>query len=168
MHITRREWVLAAACWSEVLRAQTAASNQLVWFDPASAAETNAIARQIVPDDETPGAEKAGVIWFIDRALAGFDQDKQELYKRGLAETQTKRAELFPGSTSIASLPGAQQIALLKAIEKNEFFQQVRFHTILGFFGQPIGSRFLGVEHKMQFEPPFGYYDAEAARVGAQ
>jgi|SRR5580693_125202 gluconate 2-dehydrogenase gamma chain len=164
MNISRREWMLTAACWREVLRAQSTQSNQFVWFNPATAAEIESIAAQIIPDDNTPGAKSAGVIWFIDRSLAGFDQDKQELYTRGLEETQAKRAGLFPGSTSIATLSGVQQVALLKAIEKTEFFQQVRLHTILGFFGQPIGSKFLGVEHQMHFEPPFGYYDAEVSR----
>ena len=160
--------MLAAACWNEVLRAQNSQSNQFVWFNPADAAEIKAIAAQIIPDDNTPGAGTAGVIWFIDRSLAGYDQDKQQLYKRGLAETQAKRAELFPGSTSIASLSPEQQVALLKAIEKTDFFQQVRLHTILGFFGQPAGLKFVGVEHQMHYEPPFGYYDAEAARGGSK
>jgi hypothetical protein len=108
------------------------------------------------------------VIWFIDRSLAGYDQDKQQLYKRGLAETQAKRVALFPGSASIASLSPEQQIALLKAIEKTDFFQQVRLHTVLGFFGQPAGLEFVGVEHQMHYSPPFGYYDAEAARSGSK
>jgi hypothetical protein len=168
MKISRREWVLAAACWNEVLRAQNSQSNRFVWFNPADAAEIKAIAAQIIPDDNTPGAGTAGVIWFIDRSLDGYDQDKQELYKRGLAETQAKRVQLFPGSTSIASLSAEQQIALLKAIEKTDFFQQVRLHTILGFFGQPAGLKFVGVEHQMHYEPPFGYYDAEAARGGSK
>ena len=139
-----------------------------MWFHPADAAEIKAIAAQIIPDDNTPGAGTAGVIWFIDRSLDGYDQDKQELYRRGLAETQAKRAELFPASTSIAGLSTDQQIALLKAIEKTDFFQQVRLHTILGFFGQPAGLKFVGVEHQMHYEPPFGYYDAEAARGGSK
>ncbi len=157
--------MLATACWAEVLRAQP---NQLVWFDPATAAEIKAIAAQIIPDNETPGAEQAGVIWFIDRSLSGYDQDKQALYKTGLAETQKKRAEMFPGSTSIAGLTSSQQIELLKAIEKTDFFQQVRMHTILGFFGQPVGVKFVGVEHRMVYEPPFGYYDAQAARSASK
>ena len=168
--------MLASACWREVLRAQTPGSPRFAWFDPATAAEIKALAAQIIPDDDTPGAEQAGVIWFIDRALAGHDSDKQELYKRGLAETQAKRAEMFAGSTRIASLTAEQQIALLKAIEKTEFFQQVRFHTILGFFGHPmhggnrdmVGWTLIGVEHQMRYEPPFGYYDAEAAQRGAK
>ena len=176
MQITRRDWMLAAACWTEVLRAQQPNSPQLSWFDAASAAEIKAIASEIIPDNETPGAGRAGVIFFIDRALAGYDADKQELYKRGLAATQAKRAEMFPQSSSIAGLASQQRIALLKAIEKTEFFQQVRFHTILGFFGHPmhggnrdmVGWKLIGVEHQMHYEPPFGYYDAEAARGDAK
>lgn len=164
MNITRREWALAAACWGEVLRAQSSPVNQFVWFNQADAAEIKAIASQIIPDDNTPGAGTAGVIFFIDRSLAGYDQDKQQLYKRGLAETEAKRTELFPGSTSIASLTTEQQIALLKSIEKSDFFQQVRLHTILGFFGQPIGLKLLGVQHQMHYEPPFGYYDAQVSK----
>ena len=176
MNITRRDWMLAAASWTEVLRAQTQNAAKLSWFDPGTAAEIEAIAGQIIPDDDTPGARKAGVIWFIDRALAGYDQDKQVLYQRGLAETQAKRAKMFPGSASIASLTGDQQIALLKAIETSEFFQQVRFHAVLGFLGHPMhggnrdmaGWKLIGFDHQMQYQPPFGYYDAEAARGGSK
>ena len=168
MNLTRRDWMLAAACWAEALRAQQAGEPRLTSLDPASAAEIKAIAARIIPNDETPGADQAGVIWFIDRALAGYDQDKRELYKRGLAETQAKRAAMFPGSTNIASLTASQQIALLEAIEATEFFNQVRFHTVLGFFSHPVGFKLIGVEHSMQYQPPFGFYDAEAARGGAK
>lgn len=175
VHITRRDWIAAAACWAEILRSRAASGasspDQLTWFDPAAAAEIKAIAGQIIPDDDTPGADAAGVIWFIDRSLAGYDEDKQGLYKRGLAETQAKRAELFPGSANIHTLSAGQQTELMKAIETTEFFQQVRTHTILGFFGHPkyggnrnmVGWKLLGFEHSMQYKPPFGFYDAEAA-----
>jgi gluconate 2-dehydrogenase gamma chain len=158
--------MFAAACWADILGAQTPAP-QWVWFDAATAPEIKAIAGAIIPETDTPGADRAGVIWFIDRALAGYDQDKRELYTRGLRETQSRRAELFPGSTSIQGLTPGQRIELLKAIEKTDFFRQLRFHTILGFFGHPMhggnrdmaGWKMLGVEHSMRYEPPFGYYD---------
>lgn len=161
--------MLAAACWSELLRAQD--SPKLTYFDKSTAAEIEAVAAQIIPGDETPGARQAGVVWFIDRALAGYDRYKQDLYRKGLAAAQTKRLDLFPGSTSITSLTAEQQVTLLKSIEKTEFFAQVRAHTILGFLGHPkyggnrdmAGWKLIGVEHKMQYQPPFGYYDAEAA-----
>src|ERR1039458_9044041 len=110
MKISRREWVLAAACWNEVLRAQNSQSNQFVWFNPADAAEIKAIAAQIIPDDNTPGASTAGVIWFIDRSLDGYDQDKQELYKRGLAETQAKRVELFRSEEHTSELQSLRHL----------------------------------------------------------
>ena len=166
MNLTRRDWLLATACWAEILRAQP---QKFRSFDPATAAEIEAIAEQILPGDDTPGAKAAGVIWFIDGALAGYDQDKRDLYKKGLAEAQAKRTELFPGSTSIAGLRPEQQIALLKAIEKGDFFIQVRTHTILGYFGNPkYGGRLIGQEPSMMFQPPFGYYDAEAAKKGTE
>ena len=160
--------MLASACWAEILRAQT---RKFAYFGQATAAEIDAIARQIIPDDDTPGAGQAGVIWFIDGSLAGYDSDKRDLYTRGLADTQAERTQLFPGSTSIASLTSNQQIELLKAIQRTEFFAQVRLHTALGFFGHPmhggnremLGWKHIGIEHVMQFQPPFGYYDAEAS-----
>jgi hypothetical protein len=85
-----------------------------------------------------------------------------------VAEAQATRVEMYSGSTSIAGLTGEQRIALLKAIEKTDFFQQVRLHTILGFFGQPVGQKLLGVEQQMVYQPPFGYYDAQAARGEAK
>ena len=174
MNITRREYMLAAACWAEVLRAQSQ-SPQFAWLDAPTAAEINAIACRIIPDDETPGADRAGVIWFIDRALAGYDQDKRELYQRGLRDMQAKRATMFPGSSSIAALSKDQQDQLLHATEKTDFFQMVRYHSILGFLCQPmyggnrdqVGWKFLGLEYSMRYEPPFGYYDAQA-RAGTK
>lgn len=169
MSITRREWMLAAACWAEVLRAQP---KKFAWFEASTADEIEAIAAEIIPDDDTPGARQAGVIWFIDGALAGYDEDKRELYNGGLAEAQAKRVEMFPGSASIAALQHEQRIALLQAMEKTEFFQQVRQHTALGFFGHPkyggnrseVGWKLIGIDHAMQYTPPFGYYDAEASK----
>ena len=158
--LTRRDWMLAAACWSQVLRAQT----KFATFDSATAAEIQAIAACIIPDDDTPGANAAGVIWFIDRALAGYDQDKRDVYSKGLADVQSKRVAMFPASTSISSLTPDQQIALLTAVQSTEFFRLVRFHTILGFFSHPTGSKLIGIEHSMQYQPPFGYYDAEGTR----
>jgi len=164
--------MFAAVCWSDILNTQSAAS-QFAWFDAAAAAEIKVIAAEIIPETDTPGADRAGVIWFIDRALAGYDRNKRDLYARGLHETQALRAEMFPGSTSLASLTPDQRIVLLKAIEQTEFFKQVRFHTILGFFGHPmhggnrdmVGWKMLGLEHSMQHEPPFGHYDAQAGRT---
>ncbi len=167
--ITRRDWIFASACWAEVLRAQ---QPEFTYLDRATAAEIEAIAETILPDDGTPGAREAGVIWFIDRALSGYDEDRREIYRKGLADLQARRAEMLPGSSTIAGLSPAQRITLLKSIDTTDFFRLVRLHTILGFFGHPkhggnrglAGSKLIGIETSMHFEPPFGYYDGQESR----
>jgi gluconate 2-dehydrogenase gamma chain len=176
VRITRRHWLATSPLAAAVLAAQQHAHQAarsvqpppLSILDATEAQEIEAIAAQIIPTDDTPGAREAGVIYFIDRALATFDRDKRPLYTDGLKELQAKRDVLFPDSHSIAALQPAQQIRLLQAIEKTDFFELVRTHTVLAFFGNPsyggnrdqIGWKFIGFEDRFQFEPPFGYYDA--------
>ena len=123
---------------------------------------------QIIPTDDTPGAREAGVIYFIDRALTTFDRDRQPSYTQGLIALQSKTREMFPGTASFSSLTSAQQIQLLTAIEKTDFFELVRVHTILGFLSNPeyggnrdkVGWKLIGFDDNFAFEPPFGYYDS--------
>lgn len=175
--ISRRQWLAATPLGAAVLAAQEHAHRVMQSGEPASfsvldsvsAREIEAIASQVIPTGDSPGAREAGVIFFIDRALATFDRDKRDLYTTGLEAAQAQRSTMFPGSKSIAALSADEQIRLLEAIEKTEFFEQVRTHTILGFFGNPsyggnrnlAGWKLIGFEDRFQFEPPFGYYDAE-------
>lgn len=172
MHnITRREWLLATACWAEILSAQKSGS-QFRYFDSATASEVEAIAETILPGDNTPGAREAGVIWFIDGALAGHDKDQRAAYSKGLADAQARRVKLFPGSTTIAALSSEQRIQLVAEMERTDFFELLRTHVILGFFGDPrhggnrngASAKLLGIQESMIWSPPFGYYDREAAQ----
>src|SRR5437879_13922755 len=63
------------------------------FFTPEEAAEVEAVASRIIPSDETPGAKEAGVVYFIDRALATFASDAQKTYREGLPEFQTLVSE---------------------------------------------------------------------------
>ena len=179
MKTTRRDWFstcLAMAAWPEVLsaleHAHTAAESRTPqWesLDPGTGAEIGALAAQIIPSSAGPGAREAGVIYFIDRALATFASDQREAYRSGLAQLQQKRLELFPNSTSIASLTGEQQMALIRTIEASDFFDLLRTHTVLGFLGSPsyggnrgkTGWKQIGFEDLMAWQAPFGYYDAQ-------
>lgn len=144
-------------------------SIKLQFFSPEQAAEVEAIAAQIIPTDDSPGAREARVIYFIDRALTTFDQDRQKDYAKGLKELQMTQKKMFPRSARFSDLSSAQQIALLKKIEKTEFFNLVRNHTVMGFFIDPsyggnfnqIGWKLIGFEDKFNFKPPFGYYDRD-------
>ncbi len=127
------------------------------------------MAAQIIPSDDAPGARETQVIYFIDRVLTTFDRDKQPAYTRGFKDLQRKTQELFPSADRFSSLTSAQQIQLLTDIEKTEFFELVRVHTIMGYLSRPEyggnhnqdGWTLIGFEDEMTFEPPFGYYDAE-------
>ena len=47
---------------------------KLAFFTDAQAAEVEAMAAQIIPTDDTPGAREARVVNFIDRALVTFER----------------------------------------------------------------------------------------------
>lgn len=182
---TRREWtqgVFGLASASELAAAwqhahQTASGStapKLEHLDAALAAEIEAITSEIIPSDDSPGAREAGVIFFIDRALATWESDKRDSYRTGMQDVQKLRREMFPASQSIAALSGGDRIKLITAFERTEFFALLRTHTALGFYGSPtyggnrgkVGWAHMGLEDKMMFEPPFGYYDAEAMKEG--
>jgi gluconate 2-dehydrogenase gamma chain len=139
------------------------------FFSPDQAVEIESVAAQIIPKDDTPGAREAGTIYFIDRALTTFDQDKQTAYTQGLKDLREKTRQLFPNADKFSNLNPAQQVQVLTAIEKTAFFAQVRLHTIVGFFANPeyggnqekIGWNLIGFEDKFAWEPPFGYYDRD-------
>jgi hypothetical protein len=146
-------------------------------FSSAEAAEVEALIGQIIPAGDasgrnTPGAREAGVVYFIDRALATFEKDKQELYARGMADAQRVRQELLPRSKTLASLNAEQQIAVLKRIESTAFFELLRTHTVMGFLGNPeydgnrgkAGWQCIGFEGVMSYQPPFGFYDRDEHR----
>jgi gluconate 2-dehydrogenase gamma chain len=163
--------------WPAVLAAQNHARQAaespvpvpFQFLSPEQATEVEAACAQIIPTDDMPGAREAQVIHFIDRALVTFDRDKQPSYTQGLSDLQAKTQQLFPGAKRFSGLTSAQQVQLLESIEKTEFFELLRLHTIMGFLASPeyggnynqIGWKLIGFEEKHSFSPPFGYYDAD-------
>lgn len=149
--------------------AQASPPTKFEFLTPEQAAEIEAVAAQIIPTDDTPGAREAKVIYFIDRALTTFDKDKQPVYVKGLKDLQSKQKKMFRDRAKFSDLNPEQQIKVLKAFEKNQFFELVRAHTIMGFFADPsyggnndrIGWNLIGFKDDFSFKPPFGYYDRE-------
>jgi hypothetical protein len=137
-------------------------------------AQRDAMASQIFPATDTPGAHEAHIINFIDRALVTFARDRRPVYIQGLKDLQSKTKELFPTASKFSALTSAQQIQLLTAIEKTPFFLTVREHTLTGMFASPkhggnfnkAGWKLIGFEDTLNFKPPFGYYDAAALKSG--
>ena len=127
------------------------------------------MAAQIIPADDAPGAREARAVYFIDRALTTFDREKQATYTQGLMDLQVNTQKLFANKNKFSDLTSEQQIQLLTAIEKTEFFELVRLHTIMGFLAKPeyggnynqSGWKLIGFEDQMIYDAPFGYYDSD-------
>jgi Gluconate 2-dehydrogenase subunit 3 len=184
-HASRRQFLISSISglsatwlsshWPSVVTAQTHAEeaarqdSAFQFFSPQQATEVEAITSQIIPSDETPGGREAHVVYFIDRALTSFDRDKQPAYIEGLKQVQALVKSLFPGETKFSDLSSERQIRLLMAIERTDFFELLRIHTVMGFLAKPdyggnqdeVGWKLIGFEDKMSHHPPFGYYDRE-------
>jgi gluconate 2-dehydrogenase gamma chain len=140
------------------------------------AADVEAIAAQIIPTDATPGAREAGVLWFIDRALASFYAPLAERFHAGLRDFQATVRARYPDAVAFAALPQDQQRAFLHTVDRTPFFDDMRMLTVLGMFSIPayggnrdgVGWRLLGFEDLHAFDPPFGYYDRNYPGFGSK
>jgi gluconate 2-dehydrogenase gamma chain len=145
------------------------ADPKLSFLTAAEAADVEAVAAQIVPTDDSPGAREAGAVSFIDRGLATFFSQLAGDYRTQLAAFQAGYRERHPAAGSFASLTSDEQIAHLKAIDQTPFFVTTRLLTLLGMFTLPqyggnrdgVGWQLIGFEDRHMFHPPFGYYDRD-------
>ena len=167
-------WPAILAAQEDAKHAAQTSPGKFQFFSSQDAFEVDAIVAQIIPSDDTPGAREAHVTYFIDRVLVTFDRDKQSAYTQGLKDLQLRTQDLFPGVNRFSTLTSEQQIQVLTAIEKTEFFELIRVHTIMGFLAKPeyggnynhVGWKLVGFEDQMMYKPPFGYYDAEDRKGG--
>ena len=164
--------------------ARSATPPKFEFFTPEQAKEVDAITARIIPTDETPGAREAGVVYFIDRALATFSSDSQKTYREGLQDMQGRVNEMFPGTAKFSALTPEQQDQVLHSFDEGSpssprprrmravaqnFFETLRQHTIAGFLIDPdyggnhdgAGWKVIGRERDHMFQPPFGYYDKD-------
>jgi gluconate 2-dehydrogenase gamma chain len=94
-----------------------------------------------------PGALDAGVLNYIDLALAGAYADQQDFYRRGLAalDAYCQKTQNQP----FTQLSAAQQDEVIRALEEGKatgftwpsapaFFNTLRTHTIEGMFADPV------------------------------
>ncbi len=171
---------LGASClalnWSEIAAAASQAANDHAsglhgtkFLTAAEAADVEAICAQIIPTDSTPGAREAGVLVFVDRALASFFAPQAGAFRLALREFQNECRKWRPQASSFAALPPAQQIEFLRTVDHTPFFDSMRLLTVIGMFAMPayggnrngVGWKLLGFEDLHAFQPPFGYYDRD-------
>jgi len=152
-------------------------------FTSEQARQVEAVASQIIPTDDAPGAREAGVVYFIDRALTTFASNTKAVYEKGLARLNQLTSTKYPGVKSFADATPEQQEQVLVEFtkksdgaegrlrigpdESDDFFETVRMHTIFGFLADPsaggnkdyAGWKTIGRDPAFAFSPPFGYYD---------
>ena len=140
-------------------------------LDENAAMTLEAVAEQIIPADDapnySPGARDAGVIWFVD-ALLGQPAwgGARTLLEAGAADLDEQAGP----DTLFVELSPEDQTAMLKKIEGSPFFGTMRTLTLAGMFAMPAlggnrdkaGWALIGFEDRHAWQPPFGYYDAEA------
>ena len=136
----------------------------------AQARDIDAIASQIIPTDDTPGAREAGAVYFIDRALATFFAAHRDDFQSGYRELAAAVAGTHAGAP-FADLSPQRQHEFLRTVQSTPFFWTVRFLTVLGLLADPryggnhegVGWKLIGFEDQHVFQPPFGYYDRDYA-----
>ena len=118
------------------------------FFNQSDAATVAAFAERLMPQAPgKPGARDAGVVNYIDLALAGAYADLQDFYRRGLAQLEEYCRTTY--NDSFVRLQTAQQDAVIRALEEGtatgftwptarEFFNTIRTHTMEGMFADPI------------------------------
>ena len=184
---------LAVAHWPAIVSAaqhahETATGKMPGRFDvltPEQARNLEAIASQIIPTDDLPGAREAGVVYFLDRALKTFAKDALPVYRQGLEDLNHLTGERYPGVKSFADARAEQQEKVLAEFvsEKgtqarasrrlpqgsDDFFETIRLHTVFGFLVDPeaggnrdyAGWKAIGRDPAHGFSPPFGFYDKD-------
>jgi len=100
-----------------------------------------AIASRIIPTDETPGALEARVEEWIDFFTAAAEDERQSLYRLGLARLEAWCQERH--AAAFMALDNAQQDEALTSLGQlsPEFFEAIKGDTIVGFYTSEIGLR---------------------------
>src|SRR5262245_60612409 len=130
-------WLALQLPWIASLVGCVTADAQLVHLTPAEGRTMRALAARIVPSgDGLPGggAEEAGVVYFVDRALATpFFADSAPLIRRGLADLDA-RASALGALGGFQALSEDQQVFVIQHVEHEPFFAAARTLVLIGVF----------------------------------
>jgi gluconate 2-dehydrogenase gamma chain len=125
-----------------------ASVNHGAFLNHEQAATIAAFTERLMPGAPgMPGALDAGVLNYIDLALAGAYADLQDFYRRGLAQLDQYCRKTY--KSPFAQLAAARQDEVITALEggkatgfrwptAQEFFSTIRTHTMEGMFADPV------------------------------
>jgi gluconate 2-dehydrogenase gamma chain len=130
------------------LHASSNVDGQGAFLNEADAETVAAFTERLMPGAPgKPGARDAGVLNYIDLALAGAYADLQDFYRRGLAQLDTYCRKTY--GQAFVRLAAEQQDEVIRALEEDKageftwpaasaFFNTVRMHTMEGMFADPV------------------------------
>lgn len=146
--------------WGAIPQTGTGNAEGYMFFNAAEARTLDAMTARIMPSEpDGRGAREAGVVTYLDHAVAGYFRDLQSIYRVGLqrldAYSQARAGAIFP------ELGAAQQDEILSQVDTGSgvssagasadvwdangtdtiltrFFAIVREHAIQGMFCDPI------------------------------
>ena len=157
-------------------RDAAAAGRAFETLTPDEARVLQAVASRFYPTTETPGANEAGVVHFMDRSLGTFWSWLLDPLRDGLAAMAGKVAEDPGAGEDFAALTVQDQDAVLGwlAEEQPTAFFVVQLLVAGGMFGDPslggnrdkVGWQLIGFDDRHVWEPPFGHYDREYRESG--
>lgn len=147
---------------------EAAAAYQHITSEQAT--ELGAFADQIIPPDDTPGAVDMGVVYFMDYAFGTFMAGPKPMMEGGLIEWNQKAHDMNPEVERFSELSRVDQTTLLKAEEQGPLFGMLSMLVLWGTFSSPEyggnrdgqGWKLIGFDKQHAWQPPFGYYDAQA------
>jgi len=104
----------------------------------------------IIPQDESPGAQEAGVSEFIDFLAAHGEKEIQQPMRNGLKWLDSTAKKSY--GASFTSLSPEQQIEILKRVayrnnavrgdgEGQAFFRLIRRYTVMGYYTSQVGLK---------------------------
>jgi gluconate 2-dehydrogenase gamma chain len=123
-------------------------AGQFAFFNDNDAVAIAALTERIMPDAPgKPGAREAGVLNYIDIALAGPYKDQQDFYRAGLTQLDAYCHAQY--KRGFAALQSQQQDDVVGALAAGKadgfawptaqvFFRTLRTHTMEGMFGDPV------------------------------
>lgn len=146
---------ILAGCVATPAPDPVAASSPGAFLTAEEMATVTAMAAQIIPATDTPGAIDVGVPAFIDRMLAGFYQQRErDVMRAGLSKVGAD-AQALRGK-SFAQLSSDEQVELMKRYDREQYdytranagisnvpphhFRLVKELTILGFCTSEAGA----------------------------
>lgn len=120
------------------------ANYQPAYFSPSEYSTIVVLTGLIIPKDDSPGAQEAGVSEFIDFMAAHGEKEIQQPLRDGLQWLESAAKKHY--GVTFLKLSPEQQIEILKRAagrnaDGNGFFRLIRRYTVMGYYTSAVGMK---------------------------